>query len=380
MKISFSSSVNRSVGIAVLLLGGLNCFGVAGCALVGAQRQGGEEQPIFYPDLPQRPRLQFLRSFVGQSDVEKEQSTFMAALVGTERTWNLSKPSDVASFEGAIYVADTGLGVIAVLDLENQEFSVLGDKGAGSLKQPVAIAIDAQGNKFIADAARNLVMQFDANNNFVKGFGNPESLRPTGVAVDENFVYVVNRGVQQVEVYDRTTRQIERVIVPPEDEGGFNVPTKVDVDPQGHIYVTDALNFRVVEFDPDGNFVKSFGWQGKTPGTFARPRGLAVDRSNHLYIVDGLADFGQIFDTNTAQVMMIFGGPGKAPGQMYLPSDVSIDYAPSEYFRQFVAPGFELEYLVLVANNYGPNKIAVYGFVNPIDPSRFDQSVSEKEN
>ena len=39
-----------------------------------------------------------------------------------------------------------------------------------------------------------------------------------------------------------------------------------------------------------------------------------------------------------------------------------IDYDHVDFFRHYAADGFELEYLVLVSNQFGPHKINVYGF------------------
>jgi DNA-binding beta-propeller fold protein YncE len=326
------------------------------------------EDLVFYPQLPQRPRLQFLRSFSGSRDLEPEESALIRFLGGQRATdrITLAKPSDITAFDGVVYVADTGLGAVALFDLKAEKLSLLGATGPGSLKCPVAITVDEHGNKFVADSVRGFVIQFDAKNKYVTGYGDPESLRPTGVAVDERHLYVVNRSANRVEIYDRETRDLVRSFGRRgAAEGSFNTPTTITRDKEGHLYVSDAFNFRIQEFDAEGNYIKSYGWQGKTPGTFARPRGIDVDHSKHLYTLDGASHYGQVFDTRSARVILLFGGPGRAPGGMYLPAGVHIDYTLNSYFSEFVAPGFELEYLVLVANNYGPNKVSVYGFVNP---------------
>jgi hypothetical protein len=62
------------------------------------------------------------------------------------------------------------------------------------------------------------------------------------------------------------------------------------------------------------------------------------------------------------QTLMFFGGAGNDRGKMNIPAGIAIDYDKVEYFRKFADPEFELEYIVLVANQFGPNKISVYGF------------------
>jgi hypothetical protein len=60
---------------------------------------------------------------------------------------------------------------------------------------------------------------------------------------------------------------------------------------------------------------------------------------------------------------MYLGEPDAVEGQMYLPADVIIDYDHVSLFRKFAAPGYDLEFLVLVSNQYGDRKISVYGFL-----------------
>ena len=64
---------------------------------------------------------------------------------------------------------------------------------------------------------------------------------------------------------------------------------------------------------------------------------------------------------------MFFGGTYTGPGGMWLPADVTIDYGTNEYFSEYVDSRFALKYLVYVTNQYGPDKVSVYGFVEPVN-------------
>ncbi len=64
---------------------------------------------------------------------------------------------------------------------------------------------------------------------------------------------------------------------------------------------------------------------------------------------------------------------GFGPGDMYLPASVFISYDLVPYFEDYVDSDFDLEYVIVAANNYGPNKVAIYGFVHPKDPSRYPE-------
>jgi len=49
---------------------------------------------------------------------------------------------------------------------------------------------------------------------------------------------------------------------------------------------------------------------------------------------------------------------------MWLPAKVTVDYEHLKYFQKYVDPGFHLKYLIFVTNQYGPDKINIYGAVD----------------
>ena len=62
---------------------------------------------------------------------------------------------------------------------------------------------------------------------------------------------------------------------------------------------------------------------------------------------------------------MFLGGPYNGPGDMYLPANVTIDYDHLHHYEKYVDPKYKLEYLIFVTNQYGPDKVNVYGRVEP---------------
>jgi hypothetical protein len=60
--------------------------------------------------------------------------------------------------------------------------------------------------------------------------------------------------------------------------------------------------------------------------------------------------------------LMFFGGSSDGPDSMNMLTAVKIDYDNVPFFEQLAAPGFNIEYLVLLAGQYGTNKVVVYGF------------------
>jgi DNA-binding beta-propeller fold protein YncE len=140
-------------------------------------------------------------------------------------------------------------------------------------------------------------------------------------------------------------------------------PTNVAVDDKERIYVSDSGGFTVKVYDSDGGLLRSFGDLGVTPGQFTMPKGIGADREGRIYVVDAATPVVQLFDAE-GRLLMWFGEP-KSSGAagLYLPAGLTIDYDNVSFFQKYVAPGYKLEYLILLTNQVGPQKVSVFGFI-----------------
>lgn len=100
---------------------------------------------------------------------------------------------------------------------------------------------------------------------------------------------------------------------------------------------------------------------GLSAGQFARPKGIAVSRDEHVYVVDAAFQNVQILDMDGTP-LMFFAEGGMTPGSLHLPTVVKLDYDHVDYFRKYAHPEFDIEYLIFVVSQFGPNKVSVYGF------------------
>lgn len=83
---------------------------------------------------------------------------------------------------------------------------------------------------------------------------------------------------------------------PREDETHFNRPTDMVVTSSGDIFVTDGYtNRRVVHFDKQGKFIKTWGEYGSQPGQFVVPHAIDVDSKGVLYVADRNSGRIQLF-------------------------------------------------------------------------------------
>jgi sugar lactone lactonase YvrE len=66
----------------------------------------------------------------------------------------------------------------------------------------------------------------------------------------------------------------------------FYMPSDLAADSQGNVYILDSGNHRIQKFDPNGNFLASFGRQGQGPGDFQYPQSIDLDPGGNLYVSD----------------------------------------------------------------------------------------------
>lgn len=272
--------------------------------------------PPVFPSGSDAPRFIYERTLMSSGDVEEMTSADRFKMFATgesKKIRGLAKPFDIAVHKGRVYVSDTVQRGVAMFDIPGQQFKVFGNTGAGILRKPIGIDVSIDGEVFVIDTTAKRIFVYDRDGNFLRRLGaEAELVRPTGLAVSSNKVFVVDTGgirseKHQVKVLDSKTGELLQTIGKRGSaEGDFNLPLMMDVDSQGHSYVVDSGNFRVQHFDEEGKFVSSFGTVGTLPGQFARPKGIAVDNEGNIYVGD--TSFGNIQIFNNEGALLMFMG------------------------------------------------------------------------
>jgi hypothetical protein len=331
-----------------------------GCAAPEKQRA---IETMFYPSLPQAPKIQYLTSISKEEDIAKKQSAFRDFLLGEQSGSKvIQRPYDVGSSKDKIYVMDRETKKLIYIDLKKKTFGQLTSSSA-NFPNPSGIWISEDDMKYVADYQTKSVIVFDQNNKYLRSYGKDMLEKPLDVTVYGDRVYVCDFNAHKIIVFDKESGEVVQSIGEAGyEEGELFKPTHVAVDQEGNLYVNDAFNFRIQKFDAFGAFIRTYGYHSDSPGGFARPKGIAVSRENHLYVVDTAFENAQIFDSESGQLLLYFGGFGNVPGSMYLPSAMHIDYENLEYFQKYADKDFRLKYLIYVANQYGPHKLQIFGF------------------
>jgi len=229
------------------------------------------------------------------------------------RKWGTTAGIDVDPIDGNIWAyercgaATAGGGPVdcdntpldPIFKFDRKTGAVLANFGKGVMVTPHGIAVDMQGNVWIADFAGN---KAGTKGHQVHKFSpKGEKLLSLGVAGKASNA-----------------------------DGEFNQPNDVVIGPDGSIYVADGheaqgmitanavaegikrgATSRISKFSPDGKFIKSWGGIGVRHGEFRTPHALAFDARGRLWVADRGNHRIEIFDQNGTYLesRYMFGRP-----------------------------------------------------------------------
>jgi sugar lactone lactonase YvrE len=322
---------------------------------------------IFYPPAPETPRLQFLVSYSDERDLGLEVSKLAYFVTGVEpRSQPIIKPYGVVVASNQLFVCDTGTRSVDILDLVQKTMRRFAPMGSGKMGTPVNLAVDADGTRYVADTGRNQVLIYGGDDTYRGAIGEGDSIRPTDVALTSDRIYVADIKGNCVRVFAKAGRnQLFTIPRNPAAEadkepGKLFMPVNLAIDQRGQLHVSDLAACQVQIYDAEGKHLRTIGSRGDLPGQFARPKGIAVDREGRIYVVDAASQVCQIFDVE-GRLLLDFGEPEGSAAALNLPAGVAVDYDHVRLFAGHAAPGFVIEHLVIITNQYGPRKVSVYG-------------------
>ncbi len=319
---------------------------------------------VVFPSPPDTARIQLLTTISNSQNIVKPRSKFAEFVLGKEEVLQVNKPYGISLKFGKIYVTDIGIQGLIEIDLENKDFSYFLPQGRGVLKAPVNCFVDDRNYLYVADSKRNQVVIYDKERKYVNAIGDTGMFKPTDVFVYNEKIYVANIKNNKINVYSTDSLNTFLFSFPESEKGNEDFlysPVNLYVR-NDKVYVSDIGGFNIQVYTLDGKYIKTIGSYGRNLGQFSRNKGVAVDKDENVYVIDASFENAQVFNKE-GLLLMYFGGPYAGPGYMWLPAKVTIDYDNMQYFQQFVDPAFNLKYLVLVTNQFGPDKITVYGAV-----------------
>jgi DNA-binding beta-propeller fold protein YncE len=244
--------------------------------------------------------------------------------------------------EGNIYVSDNSNARI-------QKFSAAGapiseatgsfllkwgssGSGSGQFNNPVAAAVDASGNLFVAEYGNHRIQKFSSTGTFITqwgslGSGNSQFNQPQGIAVDASGnVYVADTQNHRIQKFSNAGLYTTQWGGLGSGNGQLNQPVGLAIDPAGNVYVGEFGNNRIQEFTSSGTYVRQWGAAGSGNSQFNGPVGIAIDPAGSVYVTEQFNHRVQVFTSAGAYVTQ-WGSNGSGNGQFNQPYGIAVDPA-----------------------------------------------------
>jgi DNA-binding beta-propeller fold protein YncE len=305
------------------------------------QKAGAEPSP---PDLLLEGgrKLSFERTFSSERDTRRKPGFWgkvINVVAGEPDYKRMVRPYGVAvDSHGRVIVSDPGLGGVHIFDPQGRKYKFLErqDKSKDPMLEPQCVAVDAKDNIYVTDSKAGKVFVFDIDGKYRGALGSLKGgegyfKRPTGIAIDPQTqrIYVTDTLRDRVYVLDAKGQVLRTIGKHGSGNGEFNFPTELRMK-NGVLAVVDAMNFRVQMFDAGDNFLGAIGNFGDSGGLLFRPKGIAIDSEDHIYLVEALRGMVQVFDRQ-GQLLYTFGQRGTRLGEFQLPTGLFIDNHDNVY-------------------------------------------------
>jgi DNA-binding beta-propeller fold protein YncE len=190
-----------------------------------------------------------------------------------------------------IWTVDNGTHVVVELNPEGRVLLALGGfkkPGADWLdfNQPTDVAIDREGNIFVADGYVNMrIMKFDRSGNFlfswgVQGGGPGQFEIPHSIGIDGDLVYVADRENGRIQIFDRNGKFLRQWM-------NIGHPYGLFITSDHFIWICDGWAGRFLKLDTDGRIVGGFTEiDGHGPEGRGDPHQLWVTSDGSIYTVE----------------------------------------------------------------------------------------------
>ena len=197
-----------------------------------------------------------------------------------------------------------GISYIGSADAMTHSFELEWGKAGiakpGSFLSPQHLAFDSENNLYVTDLGNARVQKFDSTGNFISEWGSRGSSDgefgyPTGIAISDKFVFVVDNKYHNIQKFDHAGNFILKWGGFGDDNGFFKSPRGITVSDDKFVYVVDSGNARIQKFTFDGEYVSHFGQSGKRGGNFVTPVDIAIN-SEKIYVTDPNQNKIIIFD------------------------------------------------------------------------------------
>jgi streptogramin lyase len=153
-----------------------------------------------------------------------------------------------------------------------------------------------------------------------------------GAVAQNGDVYVLCRAAHPVMLFDP-----EGNFITSWGEGHFSSFVHgMTIDRSGHVWIADTGLHTVSEHEPDGRLLRTFGMRGEASPTlygkpFNMPTGIAFTSTGEVFISDGYGNRRVHCFLPNGELNHSWGEPGEGPGQFALVHFISVDASDQLY-------------------------------------------------
>lgn len=205
------------------------------------------------------------------------------------------KGSNPGQFDDPRYIALDGDGNIYIAEYSNGRIQKFDPQGKFLIQWMVEAKTPVSGFDVARDGVvyltqRNKIWRFDGKTGQpmgewpVNGNFRFEALRVTpdgGLIVISNNEDVIRLDAS-AQVFLNIPKAVESVT------GDNELETNVAIDGLGNIYLSASFNHSVLLYNPDGRLNNRFGERGNGPGQLNHPGAIAVDGSGRIFVASGI--------------------------------------------------------------------------------------------
>ncbi|MBT1697598.1 6-bladed beta-propeller [Fulvivirgaceae bacterium PWU4] len=232
---------------------------------------------------------------------------------------------------------------LSICRVQAQVFEQVIGYSNGIINRPVASFGD--NGVYVIDEQAHRVIGYTSGGQVavsIGGYGTEDGKfrTPSGIAVANSKIYVVDSGNHRVQVFSASSGSFLYAFGSEgSGDGQFNTPKGIFVDSYNQVIVVDQGNARIQLFNSNGTFIRKFGTYGSGNGQLNNPVGVfSADVSFQLriYVADAGNNRVQYFDYNGAYLGQ-FGTAGTGDGQFNNPTSIRTVTTSSGVMQFFVA-------------------------------------------
>jgi DNA-binding beta-propeller fold protein YncE len=180
------------------------------------------------------------------------------------------------------------------------------------LDAPANVGFNSKGHLFVLNRGEAALLEFDENEKFIRAFAKGMFTRTHGLFIDSgDNIWVTDVGAHVVVKFSPEGQVL--LTLGTKGKAGewsgeshlLNQPNDIAMNSDGDLFLVEGHtpglgrgDARVLKFDREGNFIKTWGGKGTGPGQFNVAHGIAVDSHGLLWVADRENQRIQIFDAD----------------------------------------------------------------------------------